>query len=371
MNNLLKTFSATLSQVQDTCKERFGATAVKKESQSMSLAMSLTQASERFTVNAKSAAGAVTLAAAALASPSIGYAQEAIDYNYQTPQSTQSEQSKSDNTSARVGGGLLGGILGLAMTQHSPPAVKAVVTGGLAFLGAGVADGMANKKVTDENGNLVTRTVDAQGRPVYQSLGAGIPLPGTPGRAMPQKITSETYREAIDRSASSMPYAARKSREGQQYKTLEPSTHRGLYGLMVDTVSARAIAKIANSDLDAADLARTVARNDPQKQAAFSAANLAYKNAFKAYAESHQQTHAALNVAERSGFDVSAQRLLMNLVPSDLRAQTGASIHWPGVDERIRELGSKMNLESKASMETLAIESQQATRVEDSFRSRE
>jgi len=212
------------------------------------------------------------------------------------------------------------------------------------------------RNTTDQQGRPVVRAgTDSRGRPVYQTLGE----PLRQGSDMdPVHVTREAYEQALAKSSAPAPAPGATHR-----RSLDTQTHAGLYALMVEAAASRAVAAMANRDLDQAELARAVAPRDAQKAAAFSQANRNYAQAFQTYATSYRQASEAIALADRNGFDVSAQMLLMGTMPADLRRAPGVAINWPGVDYRIRELGSRMQLDQSASYaEVSALGSQRPER---------
>lgn len=346
MKSSLKAFGATLHQVCASVGEKLGIHAVSDESKTISLAVAASKASPKNGAGESSltlkdalpifirkpetssirAFSVALAAAAAMSSPVMAIAQ------------TYDKDGRSENnTASRIAGGVAGALLGNLLGKDANAFWKPALTLGGAYAGQTVGD-MATRTPIDQNGQPVVQNgVDADGRPVYIPLASANPgsLLPKPGARPPANISQSAYNEAIRISSGFQPAPAQIGIDGQQWRALTDQVHVSLYNMMVDAVASRAVAKLANNDLDSAELARAVAPGDAKRVAEFTVANQAYANAFRAYSQSFQQANQALAIAERNGFNVSAQRVLMATIPGDLKQST-PNVSWPRLDDAIR-----------------------------------
>lgn len=304
MKSMLGVFAKTLDQVCAQARDRFGDDVLPSGLKAASMALVIS---------------AAATAAQAQAQVEYGDAPQA-----QTTQVTDADGRHNGNTVARVAGGIAGAVLGSNMTKGAGGLMRAVGILGMGYLGQTAGD-ILTRDATDQNGRPVTQAgYDAQGRPVYKTIDA----PSA-------KVNRGSYEDAISRASAPLPVHA-----GGNKLALDAQTHSGLYALMVDAAASRIVARQANVELDRAELARAVAPRDPARAGNFSRANREYAEAFQAYSASYRQVSEVLSIADRNGFDVSAQKTLMAVVPADLRMEAAAPIDWPGVHERVREMHS-------------------------------
>lgn len=339
MKSTLKAFGATFDQVCSLVRETIGEHGLLNGAQEISSALAVSTAADRFrgVASGKWMLASVFAAATVLSHPPA------------MAQNTSGDGRTEGNTSARVVGGMGGAILGAVLTRGSSSLGQAAAIVGLGYVGQSLGD-MATRKVTDQKGNPVVQTgTDAQGRPIYQSASS--------------LITQNAYTAAIQKASSPYPAVDTIGPNGVHLRVLDKDSHVGLYSLMVETIANRALAKLAVNELDKTEVARAIAPNDPKRSADFSMANQTYTQLFNSYATSFQQTSQAIFIAKRNGFDVSSQELLMSVVPGDLRANINAPLHWPGVDDRIRVLGAKMNLDHTATYAELYSMNEHPTHV--------
>lgn len=381
MKSTLKAFGATLDQVCAGARDRFGTQCVSDDAQAISTSLAMAEASQRTSMPIMKSMGVLAFTTAVAVSSAIVQtpveAQTMVLQN-SAKQSTLAAHApavdpltagRTENGVARVAGGIGGALLGGALTQGSGGLVKTAAVLGLGYLGQAMGD-MLTRKVTDQNGHEVYQDgVDREGKPIYRPIlsaeeaskaqsNVQVLQPGT--QANPIQLSKEVYENAISRASafSTSPFPGQTP---STLRELDQQTHVSLYSMMVNTVAIRAIAKSSYFDLDRTELARAVSPNNPEKAAEFSAANKAYAQSFTAYSMAYRQTAQALAIADKTGFDVSAQKTLMAVVPGDLRREPGAPISWPGVDDRIRELAASSNLDQTASFAEISAQSQKTT----------
>lgn len=308
MKNSLKLFGSTLNQVCEITKETLGDASVSSSARALSSAIAL---------------------AAAMTGPAFAQNQHAN----QLVGEVQTDGRADGNTTARVVGGAVGSIAGLALTKDASGLAKVVTAFGLGYIGQSIGD-ILTRNATDKNGNPVIKVgYDQQGHPIYEPLINGM----THGQAK-----TAAYHQAI-KLASANESAPPISVGGKQLKQLESSMHTGLYSLMVDAAAKRAVAILANNELDRAEMNRAISPSR-QTEVAFSIANDAYRQAFIAYTSSYRKVDDVISIAQRSGFDVSAQQLMMSELPGDISRDLKLPIHWPGVDQKIREIGDSTQI---------------------------
>jgi len=374
MKNTMKLFGTTLDQVCLFVRERFGDQSVSDESLNVSSSIAVANAAHRRGDTSRSNnilafTAAVALSAAQM--PATAQTVVVVDGGAARAESVSREAltAKSpNNTAARVVGGVAGAAVGNSLTKGSGTAGKVVAVLGLGYLGQAIGD-ILTSNATDQHGNPIVKSVDSQGNQTYRAVSKPVALaedvqdvrPGT--ERNPTRISWEVYEQAIALASAERPL---RTSRNDGARTLDPQTHAGLYALIVETAASRSVAKFANEDLDAKELARAVAPGDAQKKANFSLANRTYAQTYKAYDTSYRQAVQALAIAERNGFDVSSQRLLMGVIPPDIRRTTGAPIHWPGVDARIGELDSQVNEDREVSFRDISLLAQR-----DSSRTRQ
>lgn len=246
----------------------------------------------------------------------------------------QPTNTKNENAAARIVGGVAGALLGGAITKGADSLTKAVTVLGLGFLGQSAGD-ILTRNLTDQNGNPVVKVgTDSRGQPVYESV---LTTSFAMGMKMPKRVSREVYTDAVSRASAEIPIPPVLP-NGGTFRALEKEQHTGIYALMVASAVARSEAIRINKDLDVAELAKAVAPYDLKTVATFKAANDAYAKAFQIYVKAFQQVSVAIATAEKNQFEVASQRLLMAVVPGDLRFEPGTTIHWPGVDERLHAL---------------------------------
>lgn len=388
MKSTLKMFGATLHQTCSALAEKIGVHSIKEEAVSVSSAISVASASEKSSASDSSGVltfgramqvfgeagklkatmrvfGFALAATAALAAPAMAQQAYIVDGQQHTVSSDGTRYDKDgrseNNTTARVAGGLIGAIAGNALASDANALWKGVITATGAYVGQSVGDA-ATRRAVDQNGNPIERTVDERGRVIYKPIvsrdsvgrmNVVNPLLPRPGDRIPSSITTETFNEALRIASGYGSAQPGVGSNGQQWRALDSDVHNGIYTMMVDAVAHRQIAKLAVNDLNAAEVAMAVSQNPAtkyQKAADYTAANKAYIQAFQAYATSYQQVNSAINIAERNGFDVTAQRVLMATVPSDLKFDMPMVSSWPRVDDRVREIAVNVSQDRSLSL---------------------
>lgn len=365
MKNTMKLFGTTLDQVCSYVRDRFSDQSVSSAALDVSSSIAVANGAHRRGDSSRSAnilafTAAVALSAAQV--PVMAQTVIVIDDGAAKAQATSREAiaAKSpDNVAARVVGGIAGAAVGNSISKGAGALGKTAAVVGLGYLGQAIGD-ILTSNATDQHGNPIVKSVDAQGRQTYRAVSkASVPALAndvqdvTPGTERnPTRISSEVYEQAIAQASSEYPL---ESTRHENRRTLDRQTHVGLYSLIVEAAASRSVAKFANEDLDAKELARAVAPGDAQKKANFSLANRTFAQSYKAYDNAYRQAVQALSIADRNGFDVSSQRLLMGVIPPDIRRTAGASIHWPGVDARIGELDAQVSEDRQVSFRDVSL----------------
>lgn len=236
------------------------------------------------------------------------------------------------NKTAKTVGGLTGAVIGGVLSRGSGGLAKTAAIVGMGIVGATVGN-ILTSNVADRNGHVAIQVgTDRDGQPVYETI---LTTPIRPGvKQLPQRITREVYDDAIARASAQTATPGATGKNGETYRALNSQMQTNLYKLMVNSVVARATAVQANQDLDEAELARSISPYDSVAVAEFTKANETYANAFRLYADAYKQVSQAIATAEKNGFDISAQKLLMAVVPGNTRIAPGAVISWPGVNSR-------------------------------------
>lgn len=349
MRSTIKLFGSTLDQVCSYFGDQLGDKAINPSAKIMASSILVASASERVTGNAVRVAGVFALTAATAmgvaVAPVPAHAQSVIVVDSAPDSSLQQKVSNiTTNDVARVVGGIFGALAGNSLTQGSGTLSKTV-----GILGGGYLGQAAGNYITEDPAKR-----SAQAQPVKANVqqasvmqeGQGA-RPGT--ESNPTYITREVYENAITRVSSSQPIPATPNS-----RQMDPNTHSGLYALMLDTASSRAIAKLALNEMQSAELARAVTPGDVGKAANFSQAGRAYKLAFSAYDASFRQTSQAIAIAERNNFDVTSHRLMMGVMPSSIQRDAGATVNWPGMDQRISELSASQHVDGVVSLGDLS-----------------
>jgi hypothetical protein len=241
------------------------------------------------------------------------------------------QEQAPNNTGARVVGAVAGGLLANALTGNANNFWKVVLIGGGAYAGQAIGDSL-----TKPPPKPVVVQVPVSASPTV------VPIP-RPGAFMPSSIPAATYAEALTIAAAPSAVPAQTGADGRDWRALAPDAHTGLYGQMVDMVATRTIARIALDMADNAQMSFAVA-DDANKKAAqdnLKTANDNYRAAFDAYGLALRKVSATLVIAEKSGFDVQAQKLLLGGVPKDVRGVSSFNVVWPGVQDRITEIALK------------------------------
>lgn len=222
------------------------------------------------------------------------------------------------NTAARVLGGLAGAGVGAAITRKSSDWVRAlgVLTG--AYAGQAAGDVLTRDTVV----------VGPDGKPIKKNAAA-------------LKNGPEAYRNAVFTTFSAQGVGARREQGdnavGSHSKPLPSDLHKNLADLMVEAAASRVIASRLLENLDTAELYNASAPNDQRRAAAVNAAGESYQTAFYTYATNHRNAWNVIDMASGRGFDVSAQRMVMGVMPADLRSKLGQSIDWPGVRQKVAQ----------------------------------
>lgn len=301
-----------------------------------------------------------TLLALTLSALSLAAAAECVDTTLGARPSMPSESMAipsrdgrtENNLAARVGGGVGGALIGALLTQNSGAALQMASVVVLGFLGQTAGD-ILTRNTVDEDGNPVIKVgTDARGRPVYESVLVG---PIRPGMPVLKHISPDSYANALDRASAPKPARALSATNGTAYLTLDNETHCNLYRLMVDTVAKRLIAMQAMLKLNEADVKRSVTPASNELALEFHFTNLTYKKVFYDYSRTYQQLSKALSVAESNHYDVSAQVLLMQLVPGDIKLTPGCDLDWPGVAQRLEAITSAVQAEHDNALKSSSV----------------
>lgn len=223
---------------------------------------------------------------------------------------------RAGNTAARVVGGVIGAAAGHNLTKHSNGFVHALGTMTGIWVGQSIGD-IATRDV---------RQVDSAGRP----------LP-----------TAEQFAAA--RNANEARYIAAQTLVFHADRPLGPKPlpddiQEQLRDSMMETAARRMVALQALADLDQADMRRSLRRNDSTAQANFDRANETYRVSFLKYTESHRTTWNVIRLAEQGGYDMLAHRLVMQVVPADLKAKPVYPINWQGLKERAAVIAREDNV---------------------------
>ena len=241
-------------------------------------------------------------------------------------------------TAARVSGGVLGALLGAAVTEGSGGLARAAAVIGLGYLGQTMG-GILTQKVTDQDGNpVIANGVDANGRPQYLSVSVKMPDPGA--KHTPDDVSTELYQQSLRMSSDVASLAQQKSREGadgRQYRPLDAQAHADLYTLMVETVSYRLIATQFMREMDSKAVALQMDAQAQEKQLQFAAQKERYEHYFSQYQTNYLNVHKVLQGIQQRGFDVMAQRIAMDMAAyRDLKVNSAADGGtWPGVGARV------------------------------------
>lgn len=292
MRASLKAFGATLSQVSQQVEADRGEVAVSRTARVLFASLALaTAASAHAQPDQYSEQAGAPVAAASASEPAI---------------SIEAQQKLQDIKSgaARVGGALVGGIMGSKLASGAGSLWKSVATLGGAAIG--------------------------------QAAGGAI-VPGTTPQERLAGKNQDRYDQALVTSFN------------PQTKTgahvLPAATHANLADMMVTMAASRLVAAKAMRVMDEKELAAATSPRDTNAAAGFTTATRTYQSAFGSYAKSHHEVWNVIKLAQQKGYDVSAQRVVMETVPADLRSSPShPTTDWPGVKNRSDEMGDRFGL---------------------------
>lgn len=233
------------------------------------------------------------------------------------------------NAAARIGGGVLGGILGNKLVGNAGTLAKTVATLGGAFVG----QALGNAAVP----NNAAVTADSLRGPGGTS----------PGKADAEQY--EQYRAAVKSTFAEGPVA------GVPH-ALPPQIFRNVAHMMVDTAAARLVAVRALHALDEHQLLS--ATNGGKVDSGARSPQKSYDRAMAVYSSYYQSAHSALNLAVKTGYNVQSQATVFNTMPRELREEPKFALTWPGVEARAVQLGESAGMTaSLAELHTSAVES--------------
>lgn len=255
-------------------------------------------------------------------------------YSEYVPGVSETTVSAKEGGAAGVVGTIVGGVVGAVATTKASPVVKLLGVFGGAWAGKELAEsavGGADK-----------------------SAGASEDRPGS------TRVSPQSYREAVARSAS--PVAAQPA---PGFKALDADMQTALYSLIVDAGAKRMVAHEANDRYNSAAIRASLNPGNAKIAAQLSAANDDYKAKFAAYATAYQTLSNALTTAANARYDVQAQLTMLRGMPVDAAPEAPAVGTWPGVQQRMLQLGEGGQ---KISMIDLAAQSE-SVREASSFQS--
>lgn len=236
-------------------------------------------------------------------------------------------QPMGERTLAHPFGTAVGAIVGATVTQGASrlTRVLGVLVG--ASAGAAVAEGAGRRQ-----GEGSDATSDEATAPPF------VTTTQRDGRGRSVVLSRAAYEAAVARASAPAP-----DRPRSGWRQLDASTHQGLWSMALDLAAHRSVASAVGRDLDRAVLAHAVSPGDQALALRSREAKAAYAAVFSRYTQSYQSFWNVMQLAERSKFDVSAQRTVVSVIPDDV-SQPVMALHWPGLEERIRQVHERSSL---------------------------
>lgn len=149
------------------------------------------------------------------------------------------------------------------------------------------------------------------------------------------QISRAAYEQYIQQAASPVPV------QGTNLRPLSTVVHQGLYRLMVDTVANRAVARAALDRVESMELESKVMQRGSPAALEYQRAQQDYATAMREYGNSFTSAWDVIRTAEKNGYEISAQRAAMSVVPGDMREPVVANLRWPGVEQKVAELTAR------------------------------
>lgn len=291
MRASLKIFGSVLNQVVHQIDTQRGASAVLRTARVLSAGLALSAAAAG--VQAQTGSYDDNRSGPSVAAPSA------------ESEAAAAKLQEMKNTGARLFGGALGALGAAKLTEGAGVLWKTTATLGGAYLGQAA-------------GNAI---VPAANAPTGQKVSSA----AITGNASYDRALAVSFSPSLASTPKSLP----------------PSIHMNLAGLMTATMASRQIAVRALRDFDVKELAMVAAPRNAALATESQAAGRQYSAAFTSYISAHRDAWNVINLAQSKGLDVTAQRTLMDSMPSDLRKPTTQSVEWPGVAAKVAELGGR------------------------------
>lgn len=305
MKQSMKLFGATLAAVSQRAERQLGERAVAPGARALTAALAL--------------GAAMTMVPAHAQSLTPGHAIGAgSGYSGYTPGIEEGQVAVKDASTAGVVGTIVGGVVGAVATTKASPVVRLLGVFGGAWAGKELAE----------------------------SVGGGTAVEKADARQSSGRVSPQSYREAVARSSS--PVAAAPA---PGYKALDPDMQTALYHLIVDAGAKRVIAHEANDRYNTASIKVSLNPGDSKLSGQLQAANEDYKVKFSAYATAYQTLSNAIATANNARYDVQAQLTMLKGMPADAAPDAPAVETWPGLSQRVQELGGARQ---KTSMNEMA-----------------
>jgi hypothetical protein len=303
MKASMKMFSNVLGQVSQEVAAQAGEQALSGQGRRMVAALALSVA-------------AASMAPQAHAQSNGGYQPDA------------KQSSGMTEGGAGLLGTVIGGTAGVLLTQKAAPLTRLAATFGGAFIGKEMAESIHGHMSPPQPQGGV-----AAGNAAYDPHLAG------------GQISQRSYDEAVARSFSIAPGAPNAGK-----KQLDVELQGSFASLMTDVAAKRAVAADALRAVDRAQLAQQFQPQDATLRTRAADLNASFQRTNAAYLVSARQLLTSLTSAEQMGYDVVAQRTLVNTMPNDLRGDGSRSLAWPNVQTRVAELETSQSSAQVASL---------------------
>lgn len=278
-------------------------------------------------------------------------------------QSAQEQQQQQAQGRAGTIGGVLGLAAGIAAAKNQNTVIKLV--GAVAGYAGGSAIGEAVAKPSDRNRTAVGQAgmrADPLG-PQSQPSDARYATSMRGGRWGGEQVflSRDVYLRYVQQSASPVPVT------GTNLKPLSTTVHQGLYQLMVGSVASRAVARQALDRVELLELEAKMNPRDGEVAREYQTAQQQYNTALREYSNSFTSAWEVIRTAERNGYEISAQRGAMSVMPADMKEPVQADLRWPGVEAKVLAMQNSVDTMSgqAATLSTLnsrADSAQPATR---------
>ncbi len=256
-------------------------------------------------------------------------------------QGVQEQQQQQSHDRASTIGGVLGLAAGIAATKNQNTIIKLVGAAAGYMGGSAIAEAVTSKSPEQLAQPGVGRADQMRADPLgaaYQQPDARYQTSMRGGRYgnEPVQISRAVYDRYIQQASSPVPVT------GTNLRPLSAVTHQGLYRLMVDTVASRAVAREALDRVERMELENKVAPRNSVASLDYQRAQRDYNVAMREYSTNFASTWDVIRTAEQNGYEISAQRAMMSVMPGDMREPVAANLRWPGVEQKVAALQSRM-----------------------------